>query len=68
MEFTSFEEALRACVAAADGSPEQEAGLAHCLQYAPPELRSLLARRLASRSGQTEHGGECGCGCGGETP
>jgi hypothetical protein len=67
MEFISFEEALKICLSAAEGSPEQEAALAHCLQTAPPDLRRLLTQRLGGAAEQDEHDhehlGGCGCGC-----
>lgn len=66
MEFTSFEEALRLCMTAADGSPEQAAALAHCLENAPPDLRLLLARRLTDPAGHDKHQHDCGCGCSGK--
>lgn len=66
MEFSSFEEALRISLTAADGSPEQEAALAHCLRTAPPELRVMLAQRLGLETGLDPHahGRQTGCGCG----
>lgn len=66
MELASFEEALRICLSAADGSPEQEAALAHCLLTAPPELRLMLTQRLGLAVDHEGHGHDhqCGCGCG----
>jgi len=66
MKFTSFEEALHICMTAAEGSPEQEAALAHCLETAPPDLRLMLARRLGAQDGHDCHSHECGCGCSGK--
>lgn len=66
MEFTSFEEALRVCLTAADNSPEQEAALAHCLATAPPDLRALLAARGWVAGEPGDHAGGCGCGCRGK--
>lgn len=68
MEFTSFEEALRICMTAAEGSPEQEAALAHCLATAPPDLRLMLAQRLGVHECNEQHEHGCGCGCSGEEP
>ena len=68
MKFASFAEALQICLAAADGSPEQEAALAHCLETAPPDLRLMLSQRLgvatAHESPGHEHQSGCSCGCG----
>lgn len=66
MEFTSFEEALHICMTATEGSPEQEAALAHCLKTAPPDLRLMLAKRLGAHGGHEHHDHACGCGCSGK--
>ena len=66
MEFTSFEEALHICMTAAEGSPEQEAALAHCLNTAPSDLRLMLAKRLGGQEGHDHHDHGCGCGCSGQ--
>ncbi|NTV15123.1 MAG: hypothetical protein HGA96_14530 [Desulfobulbaceae bacterium] len=65
MAFTSFEEALHICMTATEGSPEQEAALAHCLETAPPDLRLMLAKRLGGQEGHGHHDHGCGCGCSG---
>lgn len=66
MEFTSFEEALHICMTATEGGPEQAAALAHCLKTAPPDLRLMLAKRLAVQDGHDHHDHQCGCGCSGK--
>lgn len=67
MEFSSFEEALKICLSSPDGSFEQEAALAHCLQSAPPDLRAMLTKRLGVTDEHDGHGHDhqpgCGCGC-----
>lgn len=66
MKFASFEEALKICMTAANGSPEQEAAMTHCLQTAPPELQAMLSRRLTPATNQITggHDHRPGCGCG----
>lgn len=60
MEFTSFEEALKVCMTAEEGSLEQDDALIYCFKNAPPELRATFKAQYEKLHGQ---GQGCGCGC-----
>ena len=57
MEFTSFEEALRICLSAEEGSSEQDDALIYCFKNAPPALRQTFKEQYDKL-----HGQQCGCG------
>lgn len=60
MQFKSFEQALKACMTAEEGSAEQDAAIIYCLENAPPDLKKMLEEKYHKYSA---HNHECGCGC-----
>lgn len=58
MDFSSFEEALKICLEAEEGSSEQVEAMLYCLEHAPPELQEMLQGKFSQ-----PHGDNCGCGC-----
>jgi hypothetical protein len=70
MPFQSFEEALKICLTAENGSPAQDEALVYCMEHAPEDLKEMLKDRFVEfHAGTThEHAHEQGrnCRCGGE--
>ena len=64
MEFESFEQALKICMTAEQGSEEQDLALIYCLQHAPADLKEQIKNGIANfQKGQNDkHGDGCGCG------
>ncbi|MEJ2031918.1 MAG: hypothetical protein P8Y63_02520 [Deltaproteobacteria bacterium] len=67
MIFQSFEDALKICLTAENGSPEQDAALVYCMEHAPDDLKELLRQKFIEfhegKQGNLHNHGE-GCGCG----
>lgn len=61
MTFTTFEEALEACLSSPDGSPEQDAALLYCMENAPADLKKKIGQEFLHFKKQS-HGKNCGCG------
>ncbi len=60
MTFDSFEQALKVCMTAEEGSAEQDAALIYCLENAPPELQAVMKEQYRKFH---EHKHQCDCGC-----
>jgi len=58
MKFESFEQALKVCLTAEEGSEEQNTALVYCMENAPTELKQMLEERFLQF-----HRKDCGCGC-----
>jgi len=63
MEFTSFEEALKICLEAEDGSETQDEALVYCIEHAPPTLKEMLRVQFREHLERKKHNEGCGCGC-----
>ncbi len=62
-EIASFEEALKTCMTAENGSETQMAAILYCLENAPPGLQDMFrqrARELQGAATAADH--ECACG------
>lgn len=58
MKFESFEQALKVCLTAKQGSEEQNTALVYCMENAPADLKRMLEERFLRF-----HQQDCGCGC-----
>lgn len=56
MEFTSFEEALKICMNAEEGSELQNRAAAYAIKHAPPELADKLVKIAYKHFGQNGGG------------
>lgn len=65
MNFQSFEEALKVCVTAEKGSPEQDEALIYCMENAPADLKEMIKKRFVEfhtgKLNDHNHGEGCGC-------
>lgn len=67
MTFQSFEEALKICLTAENGSPEQDEALVYCMEHAPGDLKAMLQDKFmefhtGKHDHDHDHGEGCGCG------
>ena len=75
MTFQSFEEALKICLTAENGTKEQDEALLYCMEHAPDDLKEMLRKRFeefhlgnGSCEHHHEHGDGCACGGHGKKP
>jgi hypothetical protein len=75
MTYQSFEEALKICLTAEDGSPAQNEALLYCVANAPDDLKEMLQARFGElaaakhdQGGEEKHDKNCGCKGGGKKP